>query len=139
MTYSVSETAERSGFSVETLRYYERIDLVIDVPRDTAGRRVYGEEHLAWLGMLRCLRETGMPIQQMSDYAEPTRGQATVPCTSDSICCANTPSTSTPGSRRCSASECIWTRRSPGTRHSYHRPPDAMRTIVGIRSAGERV
>lgn len=78
MTYSVSETAERSGFSVETLRYYERIDLVIDVPRDTAGRRVYGEEHLAWLGMLRCLRQTGMPIQQMSDYAELTRGQATV-------------------------------------------------------------
>lgn len=77
MGYSVSETAERSGFSIETLRYYERIDLVTDVPRDTGGRRVYDDDHLSWLGMLRCLRDTGMPIQEMTRYAVLSREPGT--------------------------------------------------------------
>ncbi|MGL5857520.1 MAG: MerR family transcriptional regulator [Angustibacter sp.] len=77
MAYSISETSERSGFSVETLRYYERIDLVTDVPRDSAGHRVYGDEHLAWLGMVRCLRGTGMSVQKMGEYAALSRCEAT--------------------------------------------------------------
>lgn len=77
MSYSVSETSQRSGFSVETLRYYERIDLVTDVPRDSRGRRAYAEEHLSWLAMLRCLRDTGMPIQEMTRYARLSREEAT--------------------------------------------------------------
>ncbi len=77
MPYSVGEVAERSGFSVETLRYYERIALVTDVPRDAGGRRVYDDEHLAWLALLRCLRDTGMPIQQVSRYATLSRRPGT--------------------------------------------------------------
>ncbi len=75
--YSVGEVAERSGFSIETLRYYERIDLVTDVPRDAGGRRVYDDEHLTWLALLRCLRDTGMPIQEVSRYAALSRQPGT--------------------------------------------------------------
>lgn len=78
MTYTMSETAERSGFSPDTLRYYERIDLVTNVPRDGGGRRTYTDDHLAWLDMLRCLRDTGMPIQTMSRYATLSRDTTTV-------------------------------------------------------------
>lgn len=44
--YSPAETVERSGFSIETLRYYERIGLLTDIDRDTAGRRLFSEDDL---------------------------------------------------------------------------------------------
>lgn len=78
MGYSVQEAAERTGFSADTLRYYERIQLITDVPRDSGGRRSYDDDHLAWLDMLRCLRETGMPIQDMTRYAQLGRTDDTV-------------------------------------------------------------
>lgn len=73
MPYTVRQASDLTGFSVETLRYYEKIDLVTDVPRDEAGRRRYEDEHLSWLAMLRCLRDTGMPIQAMCEYATQSR------------------------------------------------------------------
>src|SRR5215204_3016997 len=69
-TFSPAEVVEQTGFSIETLRYYERIGLLRDVARDSAGHRVFGDDHLAWLEILRCLRDTGMPIAQMQRYVE---------------------------------------------------------------------
>ena len=67
-TYTPAQTVDRTGFSIETLRYYERIGLLRDVPRDTSGRRAFTDQHLSWLKILRCLRDTGMPIAQMQRY-----------------------------------------------------------------------
>ncbi|GAA3948832.1 MerR family transcriptional regulator [Actinomadura viridis] len=72
--YSPAETAEKSGFSIDTLRYYEKIGLLSRIARNGSGRRVFSDDDLAWLGMLRCLRETGMPISEMLRYAELARG-----------------------------------------------------------------
>jgi len=69
MSYSIAEAARRSGLSIDTLRYYERIKLVDPPARDTAGRRAYSDEDLAWLGFLTKLRLTGMPIKSMREYA----------------------------------------------------------------------
>lgn len=78
--YSPAETAEKSGFSIDTLRYYEKIGLLSDIARNASGRRVFSDGDLAWLGMLRCLRGTGMPIAEMLRYSELARGgPATVP------------------------------------------------------------
>jgi DNA-binding transcriptional MerR regulator len=73
-TYSPGQTAERSGFSLDTLRYYERIGLLDPVERTISGHRRFGEDDLEWLEVLRCLRDTGMPIAQMCRYAELARG-----------------------------------------------------------------
>ncbi|MFF5263327.1 MerR family transcriptional regulator [Actinomadura viridis] len=72
--YSPAETVEKSGFSIDTLRYYEKIGLLSGIARNGSGRRVFSDDDLAWLGMLRCLRETGMPISEMLRYAELARG-----------------------------------------------------------------
>ena len=76
MTASIppSQAAEQSGFSLDTLRYYERIGLLDDIGRAPSGHRRFREEDLEWLGVLRCLRDTGMPIAQMRRYAELARG-----------------------------------------------------------------
>ena len=73
-TLSPGQTAQRSGFSLDTLRYYERIGLLDHVERTSSGHRRFGEDDLEWLEVLRCLRDTGMPIARMRRYAELARG-----------------------------------------------------------------
>lgn len=76
--YSIAEAAERTGLSIDTLRYYERIGLADPPARDSGRRRVYSDDDLAWLGFLLCLRATGMPIKSMLEYAKLRRiGPAT--------------------------------------------------------------
>lgn len=71
MTFTPAEAVERTGCSLDTVRYYEKIGL-LTLERDPGGRRVFTQGDLDWIGLLRCLRETGMPIADMLDYASPT-------------------------------------------------------------------
>ena len=73
--YSPGETAERSGFSLDTLRYYDRIGLLGELSRTAGGRRRFTDHELGWLGMLRCLRDTGMPIAEMQRFVDDLRQQ----------------------------------------------------------------
>jgi DNA-binding transcriptional MerR regulator len=78
--YSPGQVAEQTGFSIDTLRYYERVGLLEDIERNSGGQRVFSEEDVSWLMILRCLRETGMPIQRMVRFAELARGgEETIP------------------------------------------------------------
>ncbi|MEM8859134.1 MAG: MerR family transcriptional regulator [Chloroflexota bacterium] len=72
-TYSIGETSRQTGLSIDTLRYYERIDLLVDIDRNGSGHRSYDEDDLGWLNLLVCLRETGMPIADMVCFAELVR------------------------------------------------------------------
>jgi DNA-binding transcriptional MerR regulator len=65
---TISEASQRTGLSVDTLRYYERAGLIDPVRRARNGRR-YDEVDLLWLAFLRRLRATGMPIAQMRRFA----------------------------------------------------------------------
>ncbi|HZP53212.1 MerR family transcriptional regulator [Actinocrinis sp.] len=79
-TYSVGEVSARTGFSVDTLRYYERLGLIEPVERSVGGRRRYREEDVGWLDFVSCLRDTGMPVERMRQFAELCRdGEHTVP------------------------------------------------------------
>jgi DNA-binding transcriptional MerR regulator len=69
MTYSPRLAADLSGFSLDTLRYYERVGLLYGIERTTGGQRVFSDDDLEWLSVLRCLRDTGMPIAAMRRYA----------------------------------------------------------------------
>jgi DNA-binding transcriptional MerR regulator len=78
--YSPSQVADKTGFSLDTLRYYERIGLLPKIDRTAGGRRRFTETDLGCLLMLRCLRDTGMPIKQMIHFVELTRDtEETVP------------------------------------------------------------
>jgi DNA-binding transcriptional MerR regulator len=73
---SIAATAERTGVSAHTLRYYERIGLIDPVERDDGGRRIYSDADLLRVDFLRKLRSTGMPITQMQRYVELVRAGA---------------------------------------------------------------
>jgi DNA-binding transcriptional MerR regulator len=77
---SISETADLTGLSAHTLRYYERIGLLDTVPRGPDGRRRFQNADLAWLSFLTRLRTTGMSIRGMQRFAELRRiGDSTAP------------------------------------------------------------
>ena len=66
--FTPSEVVERTGFSLDTLRYYEREGLIGPIERTAGGRRTYRQEHLDWLDLVKCLRDTGMPIADLKLY-----------------------------------------------------------------------
>lgn len=67
-SYTPQEAAAYSGFSLDTLRYYERIGLLPRIRRTPSGRRSFTDVDLKWLALLRCLRDTGMPIGEMQQF-----------------------------------------------------------------------
>ncbi|HEX3784853.1 MAG TPA: MerR family transcriptional regulator [Pseudonocardiaceae bacterium] len=71
---SIGQVAERTGLSVDALRFYEREGLMTNpVGRDTAGRRVYSEGDLEWLTICTRLRASGMPLTAIKQYTELVR------------------------------------------------------------------
>ena len=65
---SVRDAAQQTGVSVYTLHYYEREGL-LRVGRTSSGHRRYAPSDLGWIKILTCLRETGMPIRTMREFA----------------------------------------------------------------------
>ena len=67
--WTIGEVAEKTGVSVHTLRYYERIGLMMPVGRAPSGHRRYGADELRWVELLRRLQASGMPIRRMLEFA----------------------------------------------------------------------
>ena len=77
---TIQQVAERTGLSVHTLRYYERVGLIHPIDRMENTHRRYSVDDIGWIEFLLKLRATGMSIQQMQAYAELQRqGDETLP------------------------------------------------------------
>jgi DNA-binding transcriptional MerR regulator len=66
---TIAQMAAATGVSAHTLRYYERTELIHPVARNSGRQRRYSTADVAWVKFLLRLRETGMPIAQMREYA----------------------------------------------------------------------
>lgn len=67
---SIGEVSRRTGLSAHALRFYERSGaLAGPVRRDAAGRRVYTEWDVAWLGNCVLFRASGMPMAVLAELA----------------------------------------------------------------------
>jgi DNA-binding transcriptional MerR regulator len=78
-TLTVKEASEFIGLTAHTLRYYERIGLIEPVARNAGGHRRYAQTDLEHLKFLHCLRDSGMSIQGMQQYAAlASRGHVTL-------------------------------------------------------------
>lgn len=69
MTYTISEVAQKMGVSAHTLRFYDKEGLLPNVDR-VNGRRVFKDKDFAWLRVLNCLKNTGMPLKEIHRYLE---------------------------------------------------------------------
>ena len=70
MDYSIKQVAEKTNLKAYVLRYYEREGLLPFVSRSKSGIRRYSEDDLEWLGLICCLKNTGMSIRQIKNFVE---------------------------------------------------------------------
>ena len=71
--YTIREVCEKTGLTAHTLRYYEKEKLLPNVGRSAGGFRQYTDEDLETLGLICCLKNTGMSLQDISRFMALTR------------------------------------------------------------------
>ena len=72
--YSIQEVCRRTGLTTHTLRYYEKEGLLTHISRSAGGFRQYTDEDLECLGLICCLKNTGMPLQKISRFVQLSQG-----------------------------------------------------------------
>ena len=77
MNYSAKEAAEKLGITKDTLLYYEKEGILPVITRDEANRRVYSESDIEWIYLIRCLRDTDMPICKIKQYVSLLKKEGT--------------------------------------------------------------
>lgn len=65
---TIKQVSEKYGISADTLRYYEKMGLIPDVPRTSGGIRDYDEAACGWVEFIICMRNAGLPIDVLSEY-----------------------------------------------------------------------
>ena len=71
--FTIHEVCEKSGLTAHTLRYYEKEGLLSNVSRSQGGFRQYSDEDLEAVGLICCLKNTGMPLSDIARFMELTR------------------------------------------------------------------
>ena len=66
----IAEVSKRYGISADTLRYYERIGILRDVPRNPSGLRDYSEKNCNAVEFVKCMRGAGMSIESLKLYMD---------------------------------------------------------------------
>ena len=64
----IAEVSERYAISADTLRYYERIGLILPVQRNVSGIRDYCELDLRRVEFIKCMRSAGLPVEVLIEY-----------------------------------------------------------------------
>ncbi|GGE35596.1 hypothetical protein GCM10011391_12920 [Pullulanibacillus camelliae] len=70
MRLQISQLSKETGVSIHTLRYYEKEGILPPVKRNEKGIRIYDTDDIEWIKFARCLRQTGMGIAEMKQFAQ---------------------------------------------------------------------
>ena len=64
-TFQIGEAAERAELSLRSVRYYEEMGLVAPESRTPGGFRLYTDEHVLRLQLIRRMKPLGFTLQEM--------------------------------------------------------------------------
>ncbi len=68
-TLTIKQMAVQSGLSEYTLRYYEKVGLIMPIPRDrSSGHRRYNADTIEIVEALSCLHASGLSLEAMRTY-----------------------------------------------------------------------
>lgn len=65
---NIKEVAERTGVSVDNLRYYERIGLIPHIQRTKSGIRDYDERAIHWVEFVLRFKKAGASLEAIIEY-----------------------------------------------------------------------
>src|SRR5262245_62336028 len=63
--FTIGQLSRLAGIGIETIRCYERIDLMPRPPRTDGGRRAFGPDNLATLTFIKHCRELGFSLDDV--------------------------------------------------------------------------
>jgi MerR family transcriptional regulator, aldehyde-responsive regulator len=66
---NIKQASEKSGLSVDTIRFYEKSGMLPKIGRGLRGWRSFSDDNLNWLETLQRLRATGMPLKSVKRFA----------------------------------------------------------------------
>lgn len=66
----IGEVADRVGLSLRTVRYYEEMGLLVPAQRTEGGFRLYTEEQVERLGLIKRMKPLGFTVQEMRDLLD---------------------------------------------------------------------
>lgn len=69
MGYEIGTFSKLVNISIDTLRYYEKQELIIP-KRNSNNRRLYSDQDIHWIDFIKRLKRTGMPIRDIKRYAK---------------------------------------------------------------------
>lgn len=67
---NIKQFSELTHVSAYTLRYYEKIGLLKTIACNSSGHRYFTEQDVIWVGFIKRLKETGMPLASILHYAQ---------------------------------------------------------------------
>ena len=62
---SIGVLSKQSGVNIETIRYYEKIEVMPAPARSAGGYRIYAADHLKRLGFVRRGRQLGFTLDEL--------------------------------------------------------------------------
>jgi len=75
---NIQKFSELTQLSAHTLRYYEKIGLLKTIARNSSGHRYFTEQDVIWVGFIKRLKETDMPLADILEYVQlHSQGEAT--------------------------------------------------------------
>ncbi len=66
----IGEVAERTGLSVRTIRYYGEVGLVAPSSRTEGGFRLYTDDHVAKLELIKKMKPLEYSLEEMGDVLD---------------------------------------------------------------------
>ncbi|MCH1643241.1 MerR family transcriptional regulator [Paenibacillus timonensis] len=78
--YTVKEAAQITGLTEHAIRFYTDKGLVPSLRRNQNNIRMFDEESINWLHGIKCLKQSGMPIEVIKTYVDLClEGDSTLP------------------------------------------------------------
>ena len=65
---TIRQVCSRYGLTPDTLRYYEKIGIIPEVPRTASGIRDYDDAAIGWVENAVCMRSAGVPVESIAEY-----------------------------------------------------------------------
>jgi DNA-binding transcriptional MerR regulator len=76
---NIAEVSKKYEMTADTLRYYERINLLPPVHKNSSGNRDYTDEDCRWVEFIKCMRSAGLSIESLIEYVSLfQRGKETI-------------------------------------------------------------
>lgn len=67
---TIAQVSQKYNLTPDTLRYYEKIGLLKNVPRTKSGIRDYDEKACKTIEFIKCMRSAGVEIEILIEYMD---------------------------------------------------------------------